>query len=418
MPEAEQDAEVASSGRKLHHVDVLHHLAHRPALDRGGERMVEVGQHLSGPGIHQVDEDLPPCGKGLRRLEAVGEPQRPGAVFHPRPEVTERSTRPGALHRSVRRRCRRGRCGPRPRTGTGLLVPAGGEQRHGEQETEERADHGGAGRTLAQAAHPLRCQHGMRFHFFHAGAHDRAWRYALLCGRSAADPRMGCASPGSRPHAAAGGHSGLGVAPGRAAAPGRPRAAGSADLAPAPPRRGGGPRRRANTASAACARRGDRGAAPCPRPRSPPLAPLRRGGAGGGGRARRRRDLQPPGTERGRRAAGGGSGLSPRPGRLPPAAPTAAPRGKPLRRALPWPEPRPLQRAPAPGTGPPPGGRRAGCRANAALLLPARARRRRGPAPAHLRRDRPARSTSSSINRRCWVKKLVKCMPRPRPRTA
>ena len=39
-------------------------------------------------------------------------------------------------------------------------------------------------------------------------------------------------------------------------------------------------------------------------------------------------------------------------------------------------------------------------------------------AAAHRIGDSPARSTSSSIRRRCWAKKLVKCIPRPRPRTA
>ena len=37
---------------------------------------------------------------------------------------------------------------------------------------------------------------------------------------------------------------------------------------------------------------------------------------------------------------------------------------------------------------------------------------------AQCRRDSPARSTSSCISRRCWVKKLVKCIPRRRARTA
>jgi len=88
-----------------------------------------------------------------------------------------------------------------------------------------------------------------------------------------------------------------------------------------------------------------------------------------------------------------------------------------------------------PASGPGPGGTEPGSLQRTATPLGTRARRRRragrgsiaapllrgtrtGPGARHRIGDRPARSTRSSIRRRCWVKKLVKCIPRPRPRTA
>ena len=415
-------------GGKRENLHVLDRPPDRPLLERDRRRVVAVGHHLPGARIHQVDEDLPARRAGTGSPRSGGSAARvlPPLVppaLDPRPEVLDGPAAPGALRRPGGR-CLRGagRRRPRARTGSRLLVAARRhEERRGRGETSTAEDDARAAPYSLPpcvwhvdcqprlGARPLRGRGGAVRSGAPPGNLDRRR------GRGRRHPLPRIALPAPR----AGPRRGPGLGALHRAAPGRPRSARPGCPPLAASRR---------THPALQARHGSGWSLPSRHP--PPWPWCARCSRPAPSRAARPRRSWPAWRARTPARSSRWSAPAPEIGRLPGCAVRLGD-GAVSRRHLQL-----LREGGAHRLRDLGGRNRARCngrwlRAGRACCSPTEtcsrwaarcsttaAQRGGVPFAPHLIGDSPARSTRSSIRRRCWVKKLVKCIPRPRPRTA